>query len=157
DVGQTRMEEVSLVKAGGNYGWPIREGTACFNSQTWNQPLRSCSTNGLSDPIIAYTHEGDLSAVIGGVMYHGEAIPALKNGYVFGDWGRGNGHLFVAYRPGFGSGLWDITEIQLDFEIGQLLGIGEDERGELYLLTKAPGVGAIGNSGAVYKIVARSQ
>lgn len=152
DVGQALMEEVSLVKAGGNYGWPIREGTTCLNSQNWNRPLGSCSTKGLSEPIIAYAHEGDLSAIIGGVVYRGEAIPELKGGYVFGDWGRGNGHLFVAYPPGFGSGLWDITEIQLDIEIGQLLGIGEDERGELYLLTKAPGVGASGNSGAAYKI-----
>ena len=29
--------------------------------------------------------------------------------------------------------------------------------GELYLLTKAPGVGAIGNSGAVYKVVSADQ
>ena len=33
DVGQARMEEVSLVEAGGNYGWPVREGTTCFNPQ----------------------------------------------------------------------------------------------------------------------------
>jgi glucose/arabinose dehydrogenase len=152
DVGQAMMEEVSRVEAGENYGWPIQEGRTCFNSQNWNRPLGSCSTKGLSEPDIAYAHEGDLSAIIGGVVYRGEAIPELKDGYVFGDWGRGNGHLFVAYPPGFGSGLWDITEIQLDIEIGQLLGIGEDERGELYLLTKAPGVGASGNSGAAYKI-----
>lgn len=156
DVGQARIEEVSLVEAGGNYGWPIREGTTCFNSQDWNQPLGSCATSGLSEPIIAYAHEGDLSAIIGGMVYHGEAIPELKGGYVFGDWGRGNGHLFVAYPPSFGYGLWDITEIPLNLEIGQLLGIGQDEHGELYLLTKAPSMGAIGDSGIVYKIVARS-
>jgi hypothetical protein len=37
--------------------------------------------------------------------------------------------------------------------MGQLLGIGHDENGEIYLLTKAPGVGAAGNSGMIYKIV----
>jgi glucose/arabinose dehydrogenase len=158
DVGQAMMEEVSLVRAGGNYGWPIREGRTCFNNQAWDQPLGSCLTQGLSDPIIAYAHQGDLSAIIGGVVYRGEAFPELAGGYIFGDWGRGRGHLFVARPPGFGSGLWQITELQLMVpgtqpEIGQLLGIGEDESGELYLLAKAPGVGAIGNSGAVYKIV----
>lgn len=158
DVGQARMEEVSLVQAGGNYGWPIREGMTCFNVQNWNQPLGNCSTGGLSDPIIAYAHEGDLSAIIGGMVYQGEAIPELTDGYIFGDWGRGNGHLFVARPPAFGSGLWEINEIQLEINegrlaLGQLLGIGQDESGELYLLTKAPGVGALGNSGAVYKIV----
>jgi glucose/arabinose dehydrogenase len=158
DVGQAIMEEVSLVESGGNYGWPIREGTTCFNAQQWSRPLGSCPTNGLSEPIIAYAHQGDLSAIIGGVVYRGKAIAELTGGYVFGDWGRGNGHLFIAYPPSFGSGQWEIREIQLETssgqpQIGQLLGIGKDERGELYLLTKPPGIGASGNSGAVYKIV----
>jgi hypothetical protein len=116
--------------------------------------------DGLSDPIIAYAHEGELSAIIGGVIYHGQSIPELDGGYVFGDWGRGNGHLFVARSPAFGSGLWKITELQLELdggqpEIGQLLGIGQNESGELYLLTKAPGVGAIGTTGTIYKIVSQ--
>jgi glucose/arabinose dehydrogenase len=157
DVGQARMEEVSLVEAGGNYGWPIREGTTCFNPQDWSRPLATCSTNSLSEPVLAYPHEGDLSAIIGGMVYQGNAIPALKGGYVFGDWGRGDGHLFVAFPHGFRSSLWEITEIQPDLEIGQLLGIGQDEHGEIYLLTKDPGIGVSGNSGRIYKIVATSQ
>ena len=158
DVGQAMMEEVDLVKPGGNYGWPIREGTTCFNAQDWSQPLESCPTSGLSDPILSYAHQGDLSAIIGGLIYRGNTIPELAGGYIFGDWGRGNGHLFVAYPPTLGLGSWKITEIQTEVsgnqaEIGQLLGIGQDENGELYLLTKAPGVGAIGNSGSIYKMI----
>jgi glucose/arabinose dehydrogenase len=158
DVGQAMMEEVDLVEAGGNYGWPIREGRTCFNAQNWSQPLESCSKGGLSDPILAYAHEGDLSAIIGGAVYRGKAIPELAGGYIFGDWGRGNGHLFVAYPPRLGIGAWKITEIQTEISgnetnLGQLLGIGQDENGELYLLTRAPGIGATGNSGSVYKIV----
>jgi glucose/arabinose dehydrogenase len=158
DVGQAMMEEVDLVKAGKNYGWSIREGTSCFNSQHWDQPLESCVTDGLSDPIIAYRHEGDLSAVIGGMIYRGSAIPELKEGYVFGDWGRGKGHIFIADPPIFGFGLWKVSAVQIQFpenqkQLGQLLDIGRDEGGELYLLTKEPGLGATGNSGAVYKIV----
>jgi len=158
DVGQATMEEVSLVESGGNYGWPIQEGTNCFNAQAWSQPLESCSTNGLSEPIIAYTHQGDLSAIIGGMVYRGKSLPELVGRYIFGDWGKGRGHLFVAYPPTFGLGMWKVTEIQVEnpgsqSQIGQLLGIGQDESGELYLLTKAPGVGAAGNSGAVYKVV----
>lgn len=37
--------------------------------------------------------------------------------------------------------------------LGQLLDIGQDRNGELYLLMKAPGVGPAGNSGVIYKIV----
>ena len=152
------MEEVSLVEAGGNYGWPLREGMTCFNALNWSQPLGSCSTDGLSEPIIGYAHQSDLSAIIGGMVYRGEAIPELVGEYIFGDWGRGNGRLFVARPPTFGSGLWKITEIQMEVpggrsEIGQLLGIGQDQRGELYLLTKAPGVGAVGVTGAIYKLI----
>ena len=158
DVGQAIMEEVSLVRAGGNYGWPIREGTTCFNSQEWSQPLDHCSTNGLSEPIIAYAHQGDLSAIIGGAVYRGATLPELAGGYVFGDWGRGDGHVFVAYPPVVGSGRWAVIEIELEgpdgsFALGQLLGIGQDGQGELYLLTKAAGVGASGNSGVIYKII----
>jgi glucose/arabinose dehydrogenase len=158
DVGQATMEEVSLVEAGGNYGWPIREGRSCFNAQDWSQPLGNCPANGLSQPIFAYAHEGDLSAIIGGMVYHGKAIPELAEGYIFGDWGRGNGHLFVANPPIFGWWSWSVTEIQMQVPnsqsgVGQLLGIGQDENGEIYLLTKSPGIGAAGNSGLVYKIV----
>jgi glucose/arabinose dehydrogenase len=158
DVGQAHMEEVSLVEPGGNYGWPIREGTACFNSQNWSQPLQSCPTGGLSEPIIAYTHQGDLSAIIGGMVYRGTGLPALVGRYIFGDWGQGSGRLFVAYPPAFGIGLWETAEIQVkipgnQFGMGQLLGIGQDAGGGVYLLTKAPATGPAGNSGAVYKII----
>ena len=158
DVGQAEMEEVDLVEAGGNYGWPVREGTTCFNSQNWSQPLQTCSMNGLSEPILAYAHEGDLSAIIGGMVYQGNAIPELRDGYVFGDWGRGDGHLFLARPPSIGTGLWKITEIQLEgskgqAKFGQLLGIGQDGEGELYLLTKDPGIGVSGTSGLIYKII----
>jgi glucose/arabinose dehydrogenase len=158
DVGQAMMEEVNLVMKGGNYGWPIREGTTCFNMQSWNQPLETCQTNNLIEPIIAYAHEGDLSAIVGGMIYRGETLSSLYGGYVFGDWGRGNGHLFVARPPTSGSGLWKITEIEVEIPdspsgIGQLLGIGRDGHGELYLLTKDPGVGPVGESGRIYKLI----
>jgi hypothetical protein len=92
------------------------------------------------------------------MVYRGKSIPELIGGYIFGDWGKGNGHLFAAYPPAFDWGSWKITEIQVQIPgnqpgIGQLLGIGQDKNGEIYLLTKAPGVGAAGNSGMIYKIV----
>jgi hypothetical protein len=142
---------------GGNYGWPTREGITCFNAQSWNQPFENCPTEKLIDPIIAYTHQNDLSAIIGGAIYRGERLSSLYKGYIFGDWGRGNGHLFVAHPPVFGKGFWKITEIQVEIPdqsgIGQLLAIGTDENMELYLLTKDPGVGPIGNTGKLYKLV----
>ena len=158
DVGQAMMEEVDLVEPGGNYGWPIREGTSCFNSQRWDQPLDSCAADRLIGPVIAYPHGGDLSAVIGGTVYHGPAIPELDGGYIFGDWGRGKGHVFVAQPRRFGRGLWNVTEILIKFsgeqpDLGQLLAIEQDKTGELYVLTKAAGLGATGDSGKIYRII----
>lgn len=162
DVGQAMMEEVDLVQAGGNYGWPIREGTTCFNSQRWDQPLDSCASAGMTGPIIAYRHEGDLSAVIGGAVYHGKAISELDGGYVFGDWGRGKGHIFIARPRKLGWGLWNVTEIQINFpgtqrDLGQLLAIEQDRTGELYLLTKAAGLGATGDTGKIYRMIPATQ
>jgi len=162
DVGQAMMEEVSLVEPGGNYGWPISEGTTCFSPQNWSQPLESCLTGGLSEPILAYTHQSELSAIIGGMVYHGKVFPDLAGRYVFGDWGQGNGRLFVAHPPVLGMGLWRIEEIPVKIPghqsgIGQLLGLGQDEDREIYLLTKAPGTGPAGNSGAIYQLVASNE
>ena len=158
DVGQAMMEEVNIVKAGGNYGWPIREGITCFNTRVWSEPLETCSTDKLIDPIIAYAHKGDLSAIIGGSVYRGRSLPFLYGGYMFGDWGRGNGHVFVAFPPESGTELWKMTEIRVELPgsqsgIGQLLGIGTDEQGEHYLLAKDPGVGPVGESGRIYKLI----
>jgi glucose/arabinose dehydrogenase len=158
DVGQGMMEEIDLVERGKNYGWPVREGTTCFNAGNWYQPLKSCPTQGLSEPIISYPHVGDLSAVIGGGVYRGSALPDLVGGYVFGDWGRGNGHLFIAYAPNVSTGTWQFTELKVEISsgqagIGQLLGIGQDEDGEFYILTRQPGTGPTGNTGSVYKLV----
>jgi len=158
DVGQTVMEEVSLVRAGGNYGWPIREGTTCFNARAWAEPLETCAQDGLIDPTIAYRHTEVLSAIIGGRVYRGNALPALQGDYVFGDWGRGDGQLFVAHLIGTGKASWRITRILVELPegvsgLGQLLGIGEDAEGELYVLVKDPGMGPQGTSGRVYKLV----
>jgi len=67
--------------------------------------------------------------------------------------------LFVANPSTFGAGSWKINEIEVSgkSEIGQLLGIGQDENGELYLLTRAPGLGATGDSGSIYKLVPLNQ
>ncbi|HEY5903385.1 MAG TPA: PQQ-dependent sugar dehydrogenase [Anaerolineales bacterium] len=157
DVGQAVMEEVSLVSAGGNYGWPVREGTTCFNPRVWNEPLPSCASAGMTDPIISYRHEADLSAVIGGTVYSSSSLHALEGGYIYGDWGRGNGHLFVAFPPPLGAGRWRSTEIEVtppagQTGIGQLLDI-EQWGGELYLLVKDPGLGPVGDTGKVFRIV----
>jgi hypothetical protein len=103
-----------------------------------------------------------LSAIIGGAVYRGKALPQLYGKYVFGDWGRGDGQLFAASPSGTGQGPWRISPIRIDFPegatgLGQLLGIGQDADGELYLLVKDPGAGPQGTSGKVYRLVAKEE
>jgi glucose/arabinose dehydrogenase len=159
DVGQASMEEADLVVAGGNYGWPLREGTTCFNKLEWSAPLASCLTPGSIVPIVAYQHTDTLSAIIGGFVYRGKALRALELAYVFGDWGRGDGRLFAARPTDSGDGLWQVSELQVAFRngqtgLGQVLGFGRDADGELYVLVKDPGAGPEGTSGKVYELVA---
>ncbi len=156
DVGQAVMEEVDLVVAGGNYGWPIREGTTCFNPRAWNQPIPRCASAGFINPVLEYPHAGKASAIVGSVIYRGTALQNIRGHLVFGDWGRGVQSLFVASAPTNGQGLWASRQMHVvvpGAQAGQLLGIGVGQDQELYILAKDPGIGPVGNTGRIYRIV----
>ena len=78
DVGNLQWEEIDIVRKGGNYGWPIREGAHCRQGM-------SCVTNGLVDPVYEYDHGEGSAAIIGGFVYRGSAIPSLRGHYLFAD------------------------------------------------------------------------
>jgi uncharacterized repeat protein (TIGR03806 family) len=81
DVGQGDWEEIDVVERGGNYGWRCREGAADFEPG-------DCASEALVDPVAAYDHSAG-RAVIGGVVYRGGAIPALRGQYLFADFEGG--------------------------------------------------------------------
>jgi glucose/arabinose dehydrogenase len=151
DVGQDTFEEVNLIERGGNYGWNVREGTACYGASEC--PTVTPDGETLRDPIVEYGREGPVSglAVIGGHLYRGSAIPALSGEYVFGDWQAG-GRLFVASETG--SGLWstDTLPVTGDDAVPLLLTVGEDANGELLLGTTREG-GVQGSTGAIERLV----
>ena len=80
DVGQGDWEEIDVVTNGGNYGWPVHEGTDC---PSWGDPGR-CGESGLIMPVTQYSHSEGFS-VTGGYVYRGEAMPDLYGDYIFGD------------------------------------------------------------------------
>jgi glucose/arabinose dehydrogenase len=83
DVGQFSREEVAIVQAGDNLGWPYREGSIAGPVATPTPaPI-------LTGPIAEYTH-ADGKAIIGGYVYRG-SIPALQGKYIFGEWAHGSG------------------------------------------------------------------
>lgn len=79
DVGQDKpIEEIDIIKKGGNYGWNIMEGSHCY------QPPLGCNKRGLELPIWEYTKE-DGRCITGGFVYRGKKIPYLYGRYVYAD------------------------------------------------------------------------
>jgi len=168
DVGQNLFEEVDIVEKGGNYGWNIHEGTACFNPNQPDSPPASCNNvgsdgSGLTPPILDYPHTDPAGgpagiSVIGGHVYRGTGLAGLAGGYVFGDFSRGSiasGSLFVASEQ-LGGG-WGFVEVGVAGNAGYLLnayllGFGQDLHGEIYVLTSER-VGPSGTTGRVWKII----
>jgi glucose/arabinose dehydrogenase len=117
DVGQNAIEEVDIVERGGNYGWRLMEGTACY------EPSSGCERSELIMPITEYEHGGWRCSVTGGYVYRGSAAPELAGAYVFGDYCSGE---ILIWRDGEQSVL-----AETDMEIASF---GEDADGELYVL-----------------------
>ncbi|WP_349314565.1 PQQ-dependent sugar dehydrogenase [Chitinophaga sp. MM2321] len=141
DVGQNQYEEVDIITKGGNYGWRIMEGYHDYNVPA------GADKSKLIAPIHEYSHDLGIS-ITGGYVYRGNAIPSLKGLYVFGDY---NGKSFVLAPDGR---KWERAELQLSGRPADQLYIlswGEDEQGELYMLTSSST--SAGFKGAVYKLV----
>ncbi|HYO43649.1 MAG TPA: PQQ-dependent sugar dehydrogenase [Candidatus Limnocylindrales bacterium] len=85
DVGQGAWEEVDVARAGArglDFGWRRWEGRHCF------EPSTGCDPDGVTMPVAEYGHGAGCS-VIGGVVYRGAAIPALRGAYLFSDYCSG--------------------------------------------------------------------
>jgi hypothetical protein len=103
DIGMNHIEEINIVREGGNYGWMRREGNfengvtrpgGALN-QLFPLPadvMDGRREDGFTYPVAMYDHN-DGQAVTGGFAYHGR-IDALRGKFVFGDLVRGR--LFAA-------------------------------------------------------------
>jgi glucose/arabinose dehydrogenase len=101
DVGQNRYEEVDLLRAGGDYGWPLREGSHPFGKP---RPGNAAAATVL--PLFEYDHASG-SSITGGRVYRGKALPGLAGTYVFGDFVSGR---TFALREG-ANGRWTHEEL----------------------------------------------
>jgi glucose/arabinose dehydrogenase len=150
DVGQNEYEEVNVVAKGGNYGWNVTEGTACFSASSC--PDETDDGQRLRDPVVEYPHGGDGPsgvAVIGGYVYRGDALSSFSDLYVFADW-RAGGELFVAEQAE--EGLWPLATVPVEdaSDFGsRVLSFGERPNGELLVCTSDSG----GSSGKLFELV----
>jgi glucose/arabinose dehydrogenase len=123
DVGDYTWEEVNHIVKGGNYGWPIHEGTC----------LTSCA--GIINPIHLYNHDGQSSAVTGGPVYRGSMFPPEYQGNLFfGDYARG----FIKRAQLDGNG--NVTAVyDFDNQAGSVVDLKVAPDGSLYYVTYYPG------------------
>ena len=131
DTGNYKREEVNYQPAGSrggrNYGWPVMEGSICFEHDTL-----TCSAQGLTLPVADYdrTHG---CAIVGGAVYSGDAYTDLQGEFIAADYCTGR--------------IWGLRQLEGDEEIngqirwrGALLAmagmpvssVGSDEMGNVY-------------------------
>jgi hypothetical protein len=98
DIGMNHIEEVNIVRNGGNYGWMKREGyfengmirPGGALNQLYELPaevLRNRGRDEFTYPVAIYDHDEGV-AITGAFTYHGR-IEALRGKLIFGDVNRG--------------------------------------------------------------------
>jgi glucose/arabinose dehydrogenase len=136
DVGQSAWEEIDYLPRARldgltNFGWDVYEGRATFEQ-------KGLGGGRLVQPIVVLPNPPHAS-VIGGYVYRGRALPALRGRYFYGDFYAGR---IYSLRVRGGRATNVRTE---PFTVNGLAGFGEDPRGELYVVGLS--------EGRVYKLV----
>jgi glucose/arabinose dehydrogenase len=125
DVGQGDWEEVDVrtpaqQRGLNNYGWRVWEGRARYT-----QGQRVNARGRLVFPIAEYSHGAGCS-ITGGYVYRGNAVPAARGRYFYGDYCQGT--------------IWSLRAVKgklrglrrEPFRVSSLSSFGEDATGELY-------------------------
>lgn len=130
DVGQDRIEEVSIVRRGENMGWNVYEGFEPFS----NRYRKEGET--YVPPVFAYRRKYG-NSITGGYVYRGDRHSSFYGVYICGD--------YTSHRI-FGVKQHDRT-LQIVRQIGTspqgIASFGTDERGEIYV---------VGYEGMVYQL-----
>lgn len=126
DVGQNIWEEIDIIEKGGNYGWNRREGWHPFG------PKGSGPSKEFIEPIWEYHHDVGKS-ITGGHVYRGQRLPELDGMYLYAD--------FVSTK------IWALTYDEKQGRVTAnrpikdrklpIMSFGEDEGGDVYLMTMA--------------------
>ena len=142
EVGQNQKEEVSVLRLGGNGGWPLYEGNTLRNDPT-------CGNNqlemdlGVYNPPIQDFLRTETRSIIGGYVYRGSQLPDLYGSYICGGHAL---HKIFSLSP-TPNGNYVKTEL-LSFQPGSLITFGETPEGELLM-------GRLSSSTPLYTMVGR--
>lgn len=124
EVGQDLWEMILLIKKGGNYGWPVMEGSHKFTKQNGVSPKLAAGET-VTGPIVEHNHAAAKS-ITGGYVYRGKAIPELEGAYVYGDFQTG----LMWYFRFDGK---EATKPQFIGMTPEIASFGEDRDGEIYV------------------------
>ena len=129
DVGQDAREEINMVEAspvGYDFGWSRFEGTVCNP----NDPDPSCSTTGLTFPVVEYGRSVGIS-VVGGVVYRGPTVRSLAGYYIYADtfFGTVRGFRQIGGKP--------VEHVDLTgaLKLDGIVNFGTDGNGELLVVS----------------------
>ena len=129
DVGQNAWEEISVIDvtkdAGANLGWRTMEGQECFPKGS------ACVQGGMVMPIHVYSHDEGCS-ITGGVVYRGDALPALQGRYFFADYCAG---VVEGLRLEEGVATSAVHTGEALGSLGNITSFGLDADGEMLVLT----------------------
>ena len=131
DVGQNAWEEIDFLPAGSpgrtNFGWNLREGAHDY---------KGSASPDLTEPVADYSHQEGGCSVTGGYVYRG-SMPEWNGIYLYGDYCTGLIWGLIHSNDG-----WQKQQL-FDMAV-TITSFGEDEAGEIYLLS---------DSGMVYRLV----
>ncbi len=127
DVGQNKLEEIDIIKNGGNYGWNVMEAEDCYGPA-------NCNTQAMILPVWSYRQGPQTgNSVTGGHVYRGKSIKSLQGKYIYGDYVTGN---IWALTPSSGGKYNNALLIK---HKGMISSFGEDSDNELYICSYGDG------------------
>jgi uncharacterized repeat protein (TIGR03806 family) len=126
DVGQGAREEVSRLRKGGNFGWPVYEGNRS------NRNPAGLPASQFDAPVVDYDRNAG-STVVGGYVYRGPSLTTVRGAYLYGDYGTGNVWALVP------SGNTALSNTLVS-RVNALSSFGEDRDGEVYAVSLNGGI-----------------
>ncbi|MBX2852185.1 MAG: PQQ-dependent sugar dehydrogenase [Phycisphaeraceae bacterium] len=166
DIGALLVEEINIVRPGGNYGWARFEGALDFETERQLQ-------GEARPPVVQYGHaiparigakpKGGMTAIMGGLVVSDPDDPSFQGQILFGDLPRGTlmhanyHHALAVEQVGRQSSPYIMT-VKLGDKTGNFADVlgtergdarfGVDEAGHVYIISKQ--AGTIFKTGLIY-------
>lgn len=142
EVGESRREELNVLRKADNYQWNALQGTLTSRGEMPLEPIGNWT------PPVLELERAEAASIIGGYVYRGPKNPSLTGKYIFGDFVMGTiWAVTYSYDGANASVLNRETLVRTSFRGGEdgITSFGVDRNGELYILT-------LGNQAKIYQL-----